>query len=121
MKVELSKRQKAIARDLAARAYEREMGKLLTPLAQAFEQWRAGKKGTWDLVEEIDRVAVPRRRLSQRYDTNSIAPMMVAHAIVVGLLREDEVPGELVQALEKPIAFYRRGLADGSVSMEEED
>jgi uncharacterized protein (UPF0147 family) len=47
--------------------------------------------------------------------------MMVAYALVTGLLRDDEVPRDVRQALEKPITFYRQGLADGTVAMDEED
>lgn len=47
--------------------------------------------------------------------------MHVAYALTTGLLSEDEVPREVLKALEEPIAFYRQGLANGTVSMEEED
>jgi hypothetical protein len=123
MKVELSKRLRSIVRELAARAYERDLRKLLRPLAQSFRQWEAGQTDTWSLLGAIDRLANPRRRLAERYETNDIAPMMVAYAIVTGLLREDEVPAEIRNALERAIVFYRQGIADGSVgvSLEEED
>ena len=121
MKVELSKRLRSVVRDLAAKAYEREMRALLSPLAKDFVNWRTGRKDTWALLDALDRFAVPRRRLSQRYETSTIAPMTVAYAIVVGLLREDEVPAEVLDALEKPIAFYRQGFTDGTVAIEEED
>jgi hypothetical protein len=121
MKVDLSKRLRSIVRELAAKAHEREMRKLLAPVANSFAAWRSGTKGTWALLEDIDRFNLPRRRLTQRYETTSIAPMMVAYALVAGFLREDEVPAEVLDALSKPIAFYRQGLADGTVRMEEED
>ncbi len=47
--------------------------------------------------------------------------MRVAYAIVREILKRDEVPGEIHKSLEKPIAFYRQGLADGSISMDQED
>ena len=62
-----------------------------------------------------------RRQFAQKYETNSIAAMNVDYALVSGLLREDEVPPDVLEALERHIAFYRQGLADGTVSMEEED
>jgi len=121
LKIELSKRLKAIVRELADKAHERELRKLLLPLADAFAEWRKGDRDTAELLEELDRLTVPRRRLTQRYSTTDIAPMMVAYAIVAGLLREDEVPGDVLRAIDRPIAFYRKGLSDGTVSMEEED
>jgi hypothetical protein len=117
----LSNRLRSIVRELAEKAHEREMRKILAPVADAFAQWRSGKKETWTLLKDMDRISVPRRRLYERYESKNSAPMMVAYALVVGLLREDEVPKEVVDALERPIAFYRQGFADGTVSMDEED
>jgi hypothetical protein len=121
MKADLSKRQRTLVREFAAKAHERAMRKLLMPLSEAFALWRIGKKDTWSLLDDMDRFSVPRRRTRERYETNSIAPMMVAHAVVAGLLQRDEVPADVLQALEKPLEFYQRGLADGTISMEEED
>jgi hypothetical protein len=117
---DLSKRQRAIVRDLAAKAHERELRKLLTPVADACDRWRAGNLDTWDLLAALDGLSRPRRRLAERYEANSVMDMMVAYAYVTGLLRADEVPAEIVGALAKPISFYRSGLSDGSVSMEAE-
>ena len=47
--------------------------------------------------------------------------MNVAQAIVRGLLTQQEVPADVHVALERAIAFYRQGLADGTVSFDEED
>lgn len=121
MKIELSKRLRSVVRELAARRYEREMRKLLAPLHEACVQWRFGKKDTWDLLHDMDAISFPRRRLGQRYESANSALMMVAYAYAAGILHEDEVPREVVQALERPIAFYRQGLAEGTISMEEED
>src|SRR5262245_47624331 len=111
MKIELTKRLRSFVRELSAKAHERELRRVLTPLATSFEQWRLNKRSTRDLLKEIDRLAFPRRRLAERYETASIAPMLVAAAIVTGLLRIDEVPDEVVRALDKAIAYYRKGLA----------
>jgi hypothetical protein len=97
------------------------MRKLLAPVADAFAEWRSGRKETWALLEAMDRINVPRRRMAQRYETASVAPMMVAYAVVASVLRKDEVPAEVLDALAGPIAFYRQGLADGTVSMVDED
>ena len=47
--------------------------------------------------------------------------MVVAYALVAGVLSKSEVPAEVLAALEKPIAFYRDGIANGTVNMREED
>jgi hypothetical protein len=119
MNVALSKRLRGVVRDLAAKAHERELRRLLDPIADAFAQWRLGMLDTQAVLASWGRVAPRRRRFSQRYGTPSIAPMMVAYAIVVGLLENDEVSAEVLQALEKPIAFYRTGLANGTISLDE--
>src|SRR5262249_11364208 len=108
-------------RQLAARAYELRV--LLQPLDDAFERWRQGKMEIRELAAEIELfVNGPRRRrLDQRYHTESIIPMNVAQAIVRGFLTEQEVPAEVYIALENAISFYRQGLAEGTVSFDEED
>lgn len=120
MNLEFSKRVRFLLRQLASKAHEREVRKLLEPLAGSFTEWEAGKLGTWDMVERIHRfVQGPCRRLAKRYDTASILHMNVAYAIVTGLVSESEVPAEVMKALEAPIAFYRQGLNNGSTSPEE--
>ena len=47
--------------------------------------------------------------------------MNVVQAIVRGILRAEEVPGEVLDALGRPIEFYRRGLANGTISFDEPD
>jgi hypothetical protein len=120
MRIELSKRQRILVRELAAIAHEREMRALLSPFAEDVVEWRSGSKDTWALLEDLDRFDRARHRLSQRYQTQSIAPMLVAHALVAGIVRRDEVNEELVQVLKKPMEFYRQGLADGTIRFQEE-
>ena len=121
MRVELSKRLRTIVRDLAAKAHEREMRRLLAPLADAFAQWRLDKNDTWTLIADMDRFKERRWKLSQTYQTASIAPMLVARAIVAGLLYEDEVSPEVRKVLASWIEYYQKGLADGSIRLEEDE
>ncbi len=121
MNIELSKRLKAMVRKLADTAHEREMRALIEPVSESVGQWKSGKKDTWPLLEDLDRFNHLRHRLTDRYRTNSIAPMLVACAIVSGILRKSEVSPELLQALQKPIEFYKRGIADGTISLNEEE
>ena len=121
MNVELSKRLRGVVRNLASKAFERELRQLLDPLADLFAQWRVGKLDSSSVLDSLDRFSVKRRRLVQRYEGPNLAPMMVAYAIVAGWFQEDEIPADLVAALEKPIAFYRTGMADGTISFADED
>src|SRR5262245_38628802 len=108
----LSKRLRARIRELAAKAHEREVEKLLEPLAEEFVRWQAGQKDAWALLEAMNQVAKRCRQLDQQYQGNALAPMNAACAIVSGLIREDEIPSDVLEVLEGHIAFYRRGLAD---------
>jgi hypothetical protein len=123
MKFECSKRMRGVLRRLARTAYERELVALLKKLDTSFARWRRGEIGAGDLAAEVDLFAKGRARwrLDQRYRTDSIVHMNVALAIVRGLVTHDEVPADVRSALEKAIEFYERGLADGTVSFDEEE
>jgi hypothetical protein len=104
MDVKFSKRVRSLLRQLASTAYERELRALLQGLEKSFDRWRQGELGTWDLIEEIDRFTRghERRRLDHRYNATGIAHMVVAQAIVRGLLKGDEVPADVRTALRPP-------------------
>ena len=123
MKFECSKRMRGVLRQLAGIAHERELRELLKALDASFARWRRGEIDNGDLAAEVDDFAKgsARRRLSQRYSTDSIMHMSVAQAIVRGLLTQSEVPADVHVVLERAVEFYRRGLADGTVSFEEEE
>jgi hypothetical protein len=123
MKFECSKRIRGILRQLTRTAHERELGGLLKPLAVSFDRWRSAKIDTKLLAAEVDEFAkgYARRRLAQKYSDDRIVHMIVAQAIVRGKLTEAEVPADVFAALERALEFYRRGLANGSISFDEED
>ena len=122
MKLKFSKRVRALLRPLAAKAYERELRALLSELEGSFARWRSGEIDSISLAEEVDRFSLrpEKRRLDQRYEEAGILHLNVAQAIVRGLLRPEEVPIEVLDALGKSIEFYRQGLADGTISFEPE-
>jgi hypothetical protein len=123
MKLEFSKGVGALLRRLAATSYERELRGLLGELEGSFARWRRGEIESIALAEEVDRFArgPVRRRLEQRYEGSRILHMNVAQAIVRGVLGAEEVPVEVLTALARPIEFYRKGLADGTISFEPEE
>jgi hypothetical protein len=101
------KRVKRQLRELAATAHEREVRAHLEQLAEDFAGWRAGKLDTWELTDRIHRFHDgPNRDLFVRY-TRGQPEMAVAHAVVAGLLKESEVPAEVLQAIAGALAFYR--------------
>lgn len=123
MRLECSKRVRRILRKLASTAYERELCKLLEKLDGSFARWRNGEIGTGDLVDQVDEFAKgsARRHLYQQYRTETYIHLNVAQAIVRGLLTSEEVPADVLDVLENAMAFYRQGLANGTVSFDEED
>ena len=123
MKREFPKRVKSALRQLAATAHERELKVLLKDLGDAFSDWHSGAISSLALADKIDRFAFgqAKRRLRERYETASIVHTNVAQALVRGILKESEVPSDVLEALEKPIEFFRQGIADGTISFDEEE
>ena len=101
---------KRLIREYAGQAYEIELGLALGELEQQFALWRAGQISAGELS---DRIHVfhqgPSRELWGRYNAR-IDDMLVAHAIVTGLLPRETIPAELLEALQPTIAFYERKL-----------
>ena len=90
-----------------AEAYERELQRELAKLDRSFSEWRNATLGSGELshhVHEYERG--PSRALYQRYNSGS-KDMTLAYVIVAGVLQRDEVPGELLEALEGPLSFYQ--------------
>jgi hypothetical protein len=101
------KRVKRQLRELAATAHERAVRVHLETLAEDFARWRDGALDTWELTDRIHRFHDgPNRDLFVQY-TGSRPDMVVAHAVVTGLLKETEVPVEVFQVIAGAIAFYR--------------
>jgi hypothetical protein len=88
-------------------AHEEELRRALLPLAEQFDLWRQNKIGSGELalvIRDWDRG--PQRDLFQKYN-NGIPEMNVAYAIVTGILDERKVEPELLQVLQRHIAFYQ--------------
>jgi hypothetical protein len=102
---------KKLIREYHGKAYEKELHRELTKLDRSFTEWRDGKIDSWDLGNRIHEYEVgPSRQLRKQY-TPEVADMMLAYAIVAGILDRDEIPAELLEALERPLGFYQ-GLKD---------
>lgn len=94
-------------RELAALAWERELGAELARLEEAFGAWRAGALSPHALSDQIHRFHQgPSRALYGIY-TRLHPTHLVARAIVAGLLAAPEVPGELVAKLSPAITYYQ--------------
>jgi hypothetical protein len=97
---------KRMIREYAAQAYEIELGQALGELEQQFALWRTGKISAGELNDRIHAFHQgPSRELWSRYNAG-IDDMLVAHAIVTGLLPRETIPAELLEALQPSINFY---------------
>jgi hypothetical protein len=86
-------------------AYERELHRELMKLDQSMAEWREEKINNSEMSHRIHLYEVgPSRELFKQYN-DSPADMNVSYTIVVGLLRQDEVPIELLEAISGPITF----------------
>jgi hypothetical protein len=124
MAFECSKRVRGLLRQLAQTAHERELRILLGELGNSFNRFRQGEVDTWDLVNEVDRFArgPERHSLERLYETsNSVVHMIVAQAIVRGILTREEVPAEVLTVLAESIDFYEHGLADGTIRFDQDE
>jgi len=104
---EYPKKTKRLVREWMIEAYERELHRELTKLDGSFAEWRNGAIGSGESSHRIHEWETgPSRALFKHYN-HGPQDMTVAYAIVVGILDEDEVPAELVEATSGAIAFYR--------------
>lgn len=96
-------------RELAAQAHEEELRRVLLPLAESFERWKAGRLETSDLVDLLHEFHQgPARELSGRYNSKPIeAP--VAFAVASGVLDRKSVPEDVLKDLAPLIEFYEEG------------
>jgi hypothetical protein len=112
-----SKANRRKLRELAGKAYARELGAELSKLEAEFARWRGGEIDPFELSERIHRFHDGiSRDLFVLY--RDLAPAYaVARAIVFQLLQESEVPLDLRSSLEPVLQFYE----DPSVGPEEEE
>ncbi len=104
---EYPKSVKRSLRALAGMAFEEEMRRALSDLAQSFDAWRAGQIDVWELDQQVHKYHNgPARELYKLYNDSPV-DMAVAYAIVRGIIGRESVPAEMEPYLERPLAFYR--------------
>jgi hypothetical protein len=102
-----SKRIKRLLREYLAEAYERELHRELTRLDESFAEWRDGTISSGELSHRIHQYETgPSREFFKQYNYGP-HDMSVAYAVVVGILDQEQVPAELLEAISRPISFYR--------------
>ena len=117
MKEAYPKNFKRLLHEWKAEAHERELCRELTKLDRYFAQWRVGEIGSGELSIRVHEYEVgPSRELFKRYN-NGQHDFNVAYAIVTGILGRDEVPAEILEALERHLAFYQSMMDRGELKM----
>jgi hypothetical protein len=102
---ELSKPMKRSLRKLSMEAHEEELRRGLVPLAQSFEEWRAGQVGSGELADLIHEFHNgPVRELFRRYNSGMLK-FTVSSAIARGVLDRQTVPEEVLEFLAREIMY----------------
>jgi hypothetical protein len=100
---ELPKKIKKEIRNLAAKAHEKELRRALLILSEKFDQWRNGSLTSFDLTEEIHKFHNGEaRELYKKYEYIG-QELAVAMAIANGILTQDAVSPDILDALSREI------------------
>jgi len=101
-----TKANKRKLRELAGLAYTRELGAELSKLEEDFARWRSGEINPFELSDRIHRFHDGISRdlyvLYGRFSPESA----VARAVALKVLQKAEIPSDILEALEQPLAFY---------------
>ena len=105
---DFSKKEGAELRRLASEAYERELGEHLSALEKSFSEWRRGKLLSSELSSEIHEFHQhAAREIWSMYQTPHESTL-VARAIALGIIAENEVPSLLLEKLRDTVASFNR-------------
>jgi hypothetical protein len=104
-----SKKERAELRRLASEAYERELGRHLAELDKSFSEWRHGKLPSSELSKEIHEFHQHAARDVWSAYQAPDQPMLVARAIALGIISEEEVPATLREKLRDSLALFAKG------------
>jgi hypothetical protein len=109
MRREWTKSQRRLLRELAGKAYDRELARELGALEADFARWRGGELDVHELSEQIHRFHNgPARRLYLDY-ASTHRELAVGAAIGRGILTEEEATPEILEALKGLIELSREG------------
>jgi hypothetical protein len=101
-----TKAQKKKLRELAGIANEREIDQEMEMLYQHFENWRNEKISCFELNDLIHKFHQgPSREIWKMY-TYSDPDTAVSRAVALGLLKKEEIPGNLLDILDSRIGFF---------------
>ena len=97
---------KKLIRHYMTAAYERELQRELSKLEVSFVQWQANEISSGEFSYRIHQYEVgPSKELYKKYNYGE-ADVNVAYAVAAGILSQDELPAELLEALAGPLSFF---------------
>jgi hypothetical protein len=106
---------KRLLREYMVEAYECELHRELAKLDLSFAEWRDGKLSSGELSYLVHQYeAGPSRELYKKYNY-SPHDMNVAYAIVTGILKRNEIPAELLEAISSLLAYYQSLKEEGDL------
>jgi len=92
---------------LASIAYERELDQELEKLGQRFDNWRNRKIDGFELNDLIHKFHQGTSRDVWKTYNYLDADMVVSRAIVIGLLKKEEIPEDLLETIKSHIDFWK--------------
>ena len=110
---DFTKRERSRLRKLSMKAYERELARELSHLETKFSEWREERIDSFQLSDIIHKFHDGANRDLYRQYTIVEPYLMVAHALVDGILSEEEIEPEILRKLNRAIEFYRLERGEG--------
>lgn len=108
---EVPKRIKRLVREWAGIAHERELRKALSDLRGQFDRWDRDEIDSFELNDLVHRFHQDAgREIWKRYATGHLEPA-VASAVAAGVLRQEELPAELVHHIAGLIELFEHDLS----------
>jgi hypothetical protein len=116
------KRIRKLIREFIPFCYEAELRKALTPLSEAFEQWKNGNLSSFDISEMIHEFHQgAAREIWKRYNNNPFVDISIAWAIVDGIVKSDQFPPELIETLKDAFDFCEQQKKDAAEQVAQPD
>ncbi len=95
-------------RQLKDIAYERELDQELSELYQDFQKWRNKEIDGFELNDLIHKHHQGASREIWKFYTYADPDVAVAHAINQGLLKNEDIPGDILEIIDIRIDFFSR-------------
>jgi len=110
---EFTRRERSQLRKLSMKAYERELAQELSQLEAQFAEWREDKIDSFQLGNIIHEFHNGVSRDLYKQYMNVSPHLMVAYALVEGILSEEEIQPEILKKLGQAIELYSLDRGEG--------